>query len=325
LNNKSIEIIVQEKRYSDYVKVLNFIEINKCYELVNQPQFFNYLVAVYEKYIDNSVLNLFLKANVDVGSIANDRSVIIVSPNFYSRYTLSVVENLLSKGITVEGIVCVRFSLKRVYKEIRISFGGFFKKVINKLLLRDRYYSDSLLTKYPDLKTLSKEIGIPFTLVDSLNSDTFKKTCDPMLSRLIVFTGGGIISAATLDSLSGKEFVNCHSGYLPDYRGFDCNYWAIYNEDFDKIGVSCHLMTSLIDRGGIISAEKISITSDVKSIKQFDLIVERQMVATMCASVDLYLAGSIVPLSQTFENGRKYFKMHQIFINKVELRLFHEG
>ena len=322
---KSIKIIVQEKRLSDYARVVNFIEINKSYELVSRPEFVDYLITVYEKYCDHSVLNLLLKANIDLGNIKNQRSVIILSPNLYSKYTLSVVEKLVVMGIAVEGIVCLRFSLKRLIKELKSSLGGFIQKVLNKLIFRKSYYSDSLPTKFSDLKSLSRDLGIPLILVDSLNSDSFKKRCKSMSSDLIVFTGGGIINSKTFKSLPGKDFINCHSGFLPYYRGVDCIYWAIYNEDLDKVGVSCHFMTPLIDRGDIISIEKVLIAPQVKTIRQLDLIVESKMVYTICNSVDLYFSGLIAPKTQSFENGGKYFKMDKKLMRKVQLRLFHEG
>jgi folate-dependent phosphoribosylglycinamide formyltransferase PurN len=301
--DESIKVIVQEKRLSDYVRVVNFIEINKSYDLVNRPEFVDYLIAVYEKYCDHSVLNLLLKANIDLSNVKNQRSVIVLSPNLYSKYTLSVVEKLVVMGITVEAIVCRRFSLKRLIKELKSSLGGFLQKVLNKLIFRKSYYSDSLPTKY---------------------SDSFRKRCKSMASDLIVFTGGGIISSKTFKSLPGKDFINCHSGFLPQYRGVDCIYWAIYNEDRDKVGVSCHFMTPLIDRGDIISTEKVLITPQVKTIKQLDLIVESK-VYTICNSVNLYFSGLIAPKTQTFENGGKYFKMDKKLMRKVQLRLFHEG
>lgn len=324
MNEASIKVIIQEKRYSDYVKVLNFIEINKCYELVSRPEFIDYLITVYDEFRDNSVLNLLLKADIDVSNIECQRSVIVLSPNLYSKYTLSVIEKLIAMGVTVEGIICVKFSLKRLWKELRNSYGDFFRKVFNKLVYRKGYYLDSLPTRFSDLSTLSRDLRIPLILVDSLNSASFKSRVKSMSSRLVVFTGGGIIHEKTFKGLPDKDFINCHSGFLPHYRGVDCNYWAIYNEDRDNVGVSCHFMTPLIDRGDIILSEKVFITPQIKTIKQLDVMVERKMVDTICNSVDLFFCDQITPKAQTFDNGSKYFKMDRSFMRKVEIRLLHE-
>jgi len=325
MTEELIKTIVQEKRLNDYARVVNFIEINKSYELVSCPEFVDYLTAVHEKYCDNSVLNLLLKANIDSVNIMNQRSVIILSPNLYSKYTLSVVEKLVVMGVSIEAIVCVSYSFRRIIKELKTSAGGFCQKVLNKLIFRKSYYSDSLPTQFSDLKSLSRDLRIPLILVDSLNSDAFIKSCKSTYSDLFVFTGGGIINSDTFESLPAKDFINCHSGFLPHYRGVDCIYWAIYNQDRDKAGVSCHFMTSLVDRGDIILAEKVLITPKIKTIKQLDLIVECKMVETICRSVNLYFEGQITRKTQTFENGSKYFKMDKSLMRKVEMRLFHES
>ena len=136
--------------------------------------------------------------------------------------------------------------------------------------------------------------------MDSLNSDSFISILKSMSSNLAVFTGGGIISSRTFKSLPGKDFINCHSGFLPHYRGVDCIYWAIYNEDWDNVGVSCHFMTPLIDRGDIISTEKVLITPQIKTIKQLQVIVECKMVDTICNSVNLYFSDQITPKTSNF-------------------------
>jgi len=322
---KSIELIINEDRINEYAKVVNYIEINKLYYLVSGDFFRNYFTLAFDKYSDNIIINLFLKAGANFKSSHNNKSVIIISPSVYSKYTISVVEKLLLMGVSVEAVICRRYGAKRIYNDARSSFHGLFKKVINKILFRNKYYADRLLTKHSNLKSLSLTFGIDFLLVNSLNSSGFVTISKSLRSDLVIFTGGGVIKDSTFKALPEKKFINCHSGFLPYYRGVDCNYWAIYNSDYDKVGVSCHFMTPLVDRGDIILTKNIIIESDVKTIKELDLIVEEAMVASICKSVDFYFNGLLELTPQTFENGGKYFKMHESIMGIVELRLFHEN
>jgi len=45
--------------------------------------------------------------------------------------------------------------------------------------------------------------------------------------------------------------INVHTGILPEYRGSDSEFWAVYNRD-DKIGVSIHYMEESLDTGDVI-------------------------------------------------------------------------
>ena len=41
-------------------------------------------------------------------------------------------------------------------------------------------------------------------------------------------------------------------GFSPYYRGTDCNFWALYDGNFDKVGATIHLLSSKLDGGKII-------------------------------------------------------------------------
>jgi len=53
--------------------------------------------------------------------------------------------------------------------------------------------------------------------------------------------------------------VNIHTGLVQHYRGVDSSYWAIYEENFDKIGTTLHYIDSSIDGGDIIDQDTVKV------------------------------------------------------------------
>ena len=66
-----------------------------------------------------------------------------------------------------------------------------------------------------------------------------------------------ILTSAFINSFD--YILNCHPGFLPNYRGCSAVEWAIYNDDF--VANTIHLMTPGIDEGPILSRQIIPISS----------------------------------------------------------------
>ena len=47
--------------------------------------------------------------------------------------------------------------------------------------------------------------------------------------------------------------VNLHGGLSPEYRGADCTFWALFNEEPEKIGCTLHFINAGIDTGAIVA------------------------------------------------------------------------
>lgn len=57
------------------------------------------------------------------------------------------------------------------------------------------------------------------------------------------------------------NFVNCHGGLLPQWRGFSCNAWAIMNGAVE-IGYSIHKMNEQLDDGILYFVKRIPIAKN---------------------------------------------------------------
>lgn len=77
-------------------------------------------------------------------------------------------------------------------------------------------------------------------LSDFLNSDIF-----------IVF-GSSFIKKDLVNFLIDHKALNIHLGISPYYRGTDCNFWALFDNNPHLVGATIHLLSKGLDSGQIL-------------------------------------------------------------------------
>jgi len=93
--------------------------------------------------------------------------------------------------------------------------------------------------------------NIPETVaVDWIGSDRTLATIQDAAPHITIVCGTGYIPSRII-AASGL-MINIHGGYLPDYRGNHCVFFAYYHSDFEKIGATLHLVTPQLDGGEVI-------------------------------------------------------------------------
>jgi folate-dependent phosphoribosylglycinamide formyltransferase PurN len=101
--------------------------------------------------------------------------------------------------------------------------------------------------------------GIPqdvITHVESVNAEACRNVLRDADPKIVVVCGTRIIGKKTLASVSG-QFVNTHTGITPQYRGAHGGYWALYNRDPERCGVTVHLVDAGIDTGDVLGQDLI--------------------------------------------------------------------
>ena len=78
------------------------------------------------------------------------------------------------------------------------------------------------------------------SLSDFLNSDIF-----------IVF-GSSFIKKDLVNFLIDHKALNIHLGISPYYRGTDCNFWALFDNNPHLVGATIHLLSKELDSGQIL-------------------------------------------------------------------------
>lgn len=92
--------------------------------------------------------------------------------------------------------------------------------------------------------------------VNDINSEKTKvliKTINPQLGAVV---GTSIIKQETINLFS-KCILNIHTGILPEYKGLRSEFWALYNKEYDNLGVTIIKIDNGIDTGNIAMQDKI--------------------------------------------------------------------
>lgn len=140
------------------------------------------------------------------------------------------------------------------------------KKIINLLLnpaklwrkvwrwLRDRKrYAGNKEAKFffadkpPQLDRKDLRIEVPH-----INHPDVIKIIDEHNPDLIAVFGTSLIKGDLLTK-GRLGIINLHGGLSPEYRGADCTFWALYNQEPEKVGCTIHYINAGIDTGNIIA------------------------------------------------------------------------
>lgn len=62
---------------------------------------------------------------------------------------------------------------------------------------------------------------------------------------------------------------NLHGGLSPEYRGADCTFWALHNNEPHKVGCTLHWIDAGIDTGGLIAHVSPRVLPDDDELKLF--------------------------------------------------------
>ena len=98
----------------------------------------------------------------------------------------------------------------------------------------------------------SKNIKIlPMTFGD-LNNCSLQFLSDFLKSDIYIVFGSSYIKGALINYLIKKKSINIHMGVSPFYRGTDCNFWALYDNNPHLVGATIHMLSKGLDSGPIL-------------------------------------------------------------------------
>ena len=120
---------------------------------------------------------------------------------------------------------------------------NYFKKVIeaqNKIFKKEYINKNS-----KNIKTLS-------ILNGELNNLSLLYLDDFLKSDVYVVFGSSYIKGELVDFLVERRAINIHAGVSPYYRGTDCNFWALYDDNPHLVGATIHLLSKGLDSGPML-------------------------------------------------------------------------
>ena len=126
-----------------------------------------------------------------------------------------------------------------------------------------------------------KNIKILPILSGDLNQCSMNLLSDFLKSDVYVVFGSSYIKGELVDFLVKQKAINIHAGVSPYYRGTDCNFWALYDNNPHLVGTTIHLLSKGLDNGPMLYHAMSNLKSNpfeytMSTIKSaFHSIVER--------------------------------------------------
>ena len=134
---------------------------------------------------------------------------------------------------------------------------------------------------------------------------------------LAILLGADIVPA-DLVRVPKLGMINAHFGLLPKYRGVNVAEWSIYQDD--PVGVSVHLVDPGIDTGDILLRMSVPVRQG-ETLAQIRSTQRSIATDLLCAAVDAIALGTANPVTQRVEEGRQYYRMHPVLVQRVVRRL----
>ena len=97
-----------------------------------------------------------------------------------------------------------------------------------------------------------KNIRILPMLSGDLNQCSMNLLSDFLKSDVYVVFGSSYIKGELVDFLVKQKALNIHAGVSPYYRGTDCNFWALYDDNTHLVGTTIHLLSKGLDSGPML-------------------------------------------------------------------------
>jgi folate-dependent phosphoribosylglycinamide formyltransferase PurN len=184
--------------------------------------------------------------------------------NVYLVNHLTSNKNVIAKVIEKSPLPSSTWKKMEVRTKMVQKYG--FIKSINKLLFnkyrsffinqRDDDIIKSIL--FPGEITVEYSRDIPSIEVHNINETECEKFIKIHSPDIIAVCGTTVIRPHIF-KLSKNGTINIHCGITPEYRSADSIFWALYNGEPDKVGVTIHFVDEGIDTGDIIYQETVKV------------------------------------------------------------------
>ena len=97
-----------------------------------------------------------------------------------------------------------------------------------------------------------KNIKILPILSGDLNQCSMNLLSDFLKGDVYVVFGSSYIKGELVDFLVKQKAINIHAGVSPYYRGCDCNFWALFDDNPHLVGATIHLLSKGLDSGPML-------------------------------------------------------------------------
>jgi methionyl-tRNA formyltransferase len=134
---------------------------------------------------------------------------------------------------------------------------------------------------------------------------------------LLVLVGADVMPRALLE-IPRLGAINPHYGLLPRYRGMNVTEWSIYHDD--PVGVTVHAVDPGIDTGDILVRESVPVRSGA-TLTSIRAQQQQTSARLLKQTVLAVLEGTAHRTPQRMDDGRQFYRMHPLLLDRVTQRL----
>lgn len=143
-----------------------------------------------------------------------------------------------------------------VIQECRTIFPGLIPGFYKASPIMKKYFENVNNAQYKlfgySYVNIKKNIKILPILFGELNQCSMHFLSDFLKSDLYIVFGSSYIKGDLVNFLIKQKAINIHAGVSPYYRGTDCNFWALFNDNPHLVGTTIHLLSKGLDNGPIL-------------------------------------------------------------------------
>ena len=167
---------------------------------------------------------------------------------------------ILEEGSSIK--LSEKITISKIIKNITIflNLKNLFYKIYQ-ILMFDKFYGNkkSLNNKIFGQEKVYLNKGIFLKKTKSINSSEIINFIISKKYKNIIVFGTSILNMKKFKKINAN-FINLHWGYSPNYRG-EGIVSALSKADYQKLGVTIHKISNVIDQGNIIFRKKVKINS----------------------------------------------------------------
>jgi folate-dependent phosphoribosylglycinamide formyltransferase PurN len=232
--------------------------------------------------------------------------------NTYVVNYLTIKKNIIAKVIEKKRNPTSYKEKMDIRRKMIKKYGVF--RALNKLLFNK--YKSIFLNKKDDgiLKNIlfgSDEVkftqNIPTIEVEDINGEKCVDFISKYNPDVIAVCGTSVIKPDVF-RLSRKGTINIHCGITPDYRSADPIFWALYNNEPDKVGVTIHFVDKGIDTGDIIYQKAVGVTKDNNLATLYCKCIKTGA-DLMVKAIDDIERGEVKTIKKDKKLGKVYYHM----------------
>lgn len=231
-------------------------------------------------------------------------------PYYIPKYIEDIL-NKLTKNVEVVKIYATPPNLKKesFMKTVHGFFSYFGIIVFSYMVILNIFYKASdfintvfnITTRFHSVKLVCSKLGIPFQMIDSINSKNILDELRELDPDIIFSVACPQIFSKDMISIPSSGSLNIHSSLLPLHRGLNANFWVLAKGE-EVTGVTIHYLNPGIDDGDILTQEKIIIEKEW-SLNDLYLKVIEVGSHMISKTLDLIYEDKIMPQENDISKG----------------------